>query len=88
MQASLSPGLINADQENRGKGQGCKIFNLGGGLGGNDDKLMSFKRSFSHKTKPFYVYCKINNPEAYNEICKEREIDPNIDYFPAYRGNR
>jgi len=68
------------------KTEGYKIFNLGGGLGGPDDKLLSFKRSFSHKTKPFNVYCKINNQKAYNELCRQRGIDPESSgYFPAYR---
>ena len=68
------------------KEKGYKIFNLGGGLGGSDDKLLSFKRSFSRKTKPFNVYCKINDLNRYNEVCRQSGIDPESSgYFPAYR---
>lgn len=60
------------------KEQGCKIFNLGGG---KDDSHMSFKRSFSHRTKPFYTYRKIHNKAVYDELSKG--IQPY--FFPAYR---
>ena len=67
------------------KAQGCKIFNLGGGLQAGD-KLESFKRSLSHLSKPFYTYRKVHNQEVYNELCRARGIDPKSEgYFPAYR---
>jgi len=68
------------------KTEGYKIFNLGGGLGGSNDRLFSFKRSFSHKTKPFSIYFKVNDQKRYNELCRQRGIDPESGgYFPAYR---
>ena len=67
------------------KAQGCKGFNLGGGLK-IGDKLESFKRSFTKLSKPFYTYRKIHNQEVYNDLCKVKGIDPKSDgYFPAYR---
>ena len=67
------------------KAQGCKIFNLGGGLQAGD-KLESFKRSFSHLSKPFHTYRKVHNQEIYDELCQARGIDPkSAGYFPAYR---
>ena len=84
---SLCPNNLILDTAIRwAKEEGYKIFNLGGGLGGSDDKLLSFKRSFSHKTKPFNVYCKVNNQEVYDNLCRQRGIDPESNgYFPAYR---
>ncbi len=67
------------------KAKGCKVFNLGGGVHGNDS-LASFKRSFTKTSKPFYTYRKIHNQEVYNQLCKAKGIDPNSDgFFPAYR---
>mgnify|MGYP001607389084 CR=1 FL=1 len=67
------------------KKQGCKIFNLGGGLT-EGDNLSSFKRSFSKTTMPFFTYRKIHNPEIYNQLCQAKGIYPTSEgYFPAYR---
>ena len=67
------------------KDRGAKIFNLGGGMSPND-KLESFKRSFSRASKPFYTYRKIHNQEIYNQLCEDRGVDPNSKgFFPAYR---
>lgn len=69
----------------RAKSQGCKIFNLGGGLKVGDS-LESFKKSFTKTSKPFYTYRKIHNVEVYNKLCEAKGIDPNTEgYFPAYR---
>ncbi len=65
------------------KAQGCKIFNLGGGLKAGDS-LESFKRSFSHDSKPFCTYRKIHNQAVYDELSKGIVTD----YFPAYRAER
>jgi len=67
------------------KSQGCKIFNLGGGLKAGDS-LESFKRSFSKLSVPFYTYRKIHDTEVYNKLCEVKGIDPESKgYFPAYR---
>jgi serine/alanine adding enzyme len=67
------------------KYQGCKIFNLGGGLKAGDS-LESFKRSFSKLLMPFYTYRKIHNTEVYNKLCEAKGINPDSKgYFPAYR---
>jgi hypothetical protein len=67
------------------KDQGCKIFNLGGGLKAGDS-LESFKKSFTKTSKPFFTYRKIHNVEVYNKLCQEKGIDPNSEgYFPNYR---
>ena len=67
------------------KAQGCKLFNLGGGLRAGDS-LESFKRSFTPFHKPFFTYRKIHNQKMYNELCEAKGIDPKSKgYFPAYR---
>lgn len=64
---------------------GCKIFNLGGGVHGNDS-LLSFKKSFSKLTKPFFTYRKVHDQEAYNWLCQRKGVQPTTDgYFPVYR---
>ena len=65
------------------KFQDCKIFNLGGGLK-TGDSLESFKRSFSHLSKPFYTYRHIHDKKVYDELSKGIETD----FFPAYRAER
>ncbi len=62
------------------KSQGCRYFNLGGGVL-PDDSLFHFKKSFSKTTLPFYVYQKIHIPEIYEELSQGKETN----YFPAYR---
>lgn len=67
------------------KSQGCKIFNLGGGLKAGDS-LESFKKSFTKTSKPFFTYRKIHNLEVYKELCQKKGVVPDLDgYFPAYR---
>lgn len=67
------------------KSKGAKIFNLGGGLGSNQDSLLHFKKLFSKDTKPFYVWNHIILPEIYNDLTKENRNKRSEDYFPAYR---
>ena len=62
-----------------------KYFNLGGGLGNNEDGLFRFKSSFSKDFKPFKVWKHISNTKAYNELVKEKGLDENIEFFPLYR---
>jgi hypothetical protein len=67
------------------KSQGCKIFNLGGGLK-DGDSLESFKKSFTKTSKPFYTYRKIHDQIVYDDLCKAKGIDPNSNgFFPSYR---
>ncbi len=62
-------------------GAGCRIFNFGGGLEPKDS-LLSFKRSFSRTTKPFFTYRKIHDMKAYLSLCGTADI---TGFFPAYR---
>ena len=64
---------------------GFGAFHLGGGVGGREDSLFTFKRCFSPDD---LVECQIgksvHDVEAYRRLTGRREIDLD-DYFPAYR---
>ncbi|MEC3908017.1 NeuD/PglB/VioB family sugar acetyltransferase [Tamlana sp. 2201CG12-4] len=60
------------------------FFNLGGGLGNEEDELFRFKSSFSKDFKSFKVWKYITNYDVYNELSinvKQEEVD----FFPLYR---
>lgn len=62
---------------------GMKTFHLGGGLGGKQDNLYNFKKSFSKLDDcSFKVGKLVFNKELYEELIDG--ID-NGDYFPLYR---
>lgn len=62
--------------------QGYKIFNLGGGLGSEQDSLFEFKASFSKDFRTFNVWKHVVNQEVYNELSKDKD---ETCYFPKYR---
>ncbi len=59
-----------------------KTLVLGGGVGGNEDSLLNFKKGFSKKTAKFYLTKKIINDEVYNKLS---EGSPESSFFPRYR---
>ncbi|SNR66889.1 FemAB family protein [Maribacter sedimenticola] len=61
--------------------EGYQIFNLGGGLGGQEDSLFNFKASFSKDHRDFRLWKYIVNNTAYSELSKDKEGD----FFPLYR---
>jgi hypothetical protein len=64
-----------------------RLINLGGaaGVGATaDDGLARFKAGFSNRTQPAYLIGSILNPEAYQNLCAERNTPTSV-YFPAYR---
>ena len=67
--------------------EGFKNFNLGGGLGANEnDSLFRFKSTFSDEYHPFFVWKLITNKKAYEKICIRNKIsDNNSTFFPLYR---
>ncbi|WP_298499400.1 peptidoglycan bridge formation glycyltransferase FemA/FemB family protein [uncultured Algibacter sp.] len=67
--------------------EGYKNFNLGGGLGANEnDSLFRFKSSFSDEYHPFFVWKLITNLKAYKEICRKNKINyKSSSFFPLYR---
>jgi len=73
---------LMASQEN------YTYFNLGGGLGNEDDDLFRFKSSFSKSFKPFEVWKYIVNSEVYDSLVNEHKAQDNDpDFFPLYRFN-
>ncbi|WP_412560477.1 GNAT family N-acetyltransferase [Winogradskyella sp. MIT101101] len=71
--------------------EGYKYFNLGGGLGSNEDSLFRFKSCFSKDFKEFKIWKYIVNENVYKELVSQKlgnDHAPDIleaDYFPAYR---
>ncbi|MCK9471966.1 MAG: GNAT family N-acetyltransferase [Bacilli bacterium] len=69
---------------------GFQTLHLGGGLGGKEDSLFSFKKAFNReKVNKYYIGKKIFNNEAYRELTEirkpESNFDPNSNFFPIYR---
>lgn len=73
--------------------RGARIFHLGGGVGGKQDLLFSFKAGFSEYHHQFNLWKWVVDQEKYNEICakkrewnKAHQLSP-IDegFFPKYR---
>ena len=70
-----------------GTKEGYTFFNLGGGLGNEEDELFKFKSSFSKDFKTFKVWKFISNKEIYDKLTEQKNLkqDVNIDFFPLYR---
>lgn len=70
-----------------GKDNGVKLIHAGGGRTNSlDDSLFKFKKKFGQHTGfRFYTGKKIWNAEIYEELCKQSGINPNEQFFPAYR---
>lgn len=60
---------------------GYKIFNLGGGLGGQEDSLFNFKASFSKDHRDFRLWRYIVDQKVYDTLSKDKEGS----FFPLYR---
>jgi len=67
--------------------QNFKYFNLGGGLGSQEDSLFEFKSSFSKDFRAFEIWKCIVNQELYDELSSNNNSAINNDYFPLYRAN-
>lgn len=71
-----------------GTEEGYTYFNLGGGLGSQDDSLLRFKSSFSKDFKDFKIWKLICNQEMYDELVTANEDaskNMDSDFFPLYR---
>ncbi|WP_445384789.1 GNAT family N-acetyltransferase [Robiginitalea sp. IMCC44478] len=83
----LSPAKLLIDEMWRvSKKEGYKYFNLGGGLGAQQDSLFRFKSLFSNHYKPFYVWKYIVDEDAYNDLVNKNSKVESTDFFPLYRG--
>ncbi|MFI1743918.1 peptidoglycan bridge formation glycyltransferase FemA/FemB family protein [Thalassobellus sediminis] len=78
--------LLIDEMRIRATKEGFKFFNLGGGLGGNDnDSLFNFKSSFSKDFKDFNLWKLVTNQKVYNELIIKKDVKINSNYFPLYR---
>jgi hypothetical protein len=70
-----------------GKENGYEMIHHGGGrTSAIDDPLYLFKEQFAKNTKlEFWIGKKVWNKNIYNKLCEKKEVDKNIDFFPAYR---
>ncbi len=69
-----------------GRNMGLQYFHLGGGVGGKEDSLFSFKASFSNLFLEDYIWCYIANEEAYQLLVDQKKNqDHNQTFFPLYR---
>ncbi len=84
---NISPIRLLIDEMRlKGTKEGYKYFNLGGGLGNQEDELFRFKASFSKDFKPFKTWKHIANENVYKELIKKNEVgDLESNFFPLYR---
>lgn len=74
-------------------GSGCRVFHLGGGVGGRSDTLFEFKKGFSDIRHSFHVWKWIVNEELFDGVCGNHGIKIDTGnrirgyegFFPAYR---
>ncbi|MDJ0897401.1 MAG: GNAT family N-acetyltransferase [Xenococcus sp. MO_188.B8] len=77
------------------KERGNKFLHLGGGVGGNKDKLFTFKSGFSRQRHKFFTMRLIIDESKYQHLVKNQAQTKNIsisqlkesNFFPAYRFN-
>jgi serine/alanine adding enzyme len=63
--------------------RGYSVFNLGGGVGGEDDTLLKFKARFDPGgILPSFIGKQVNDPVAYRELSGSGSDE---SFFPAYR---
>lgn len=84
---NISPVRLLIDEMRlKGTQEGYKYFNLGGGLGNQEDELFKFKSSFSKDFKPFKIWKLVANNEVYNKLIQNNGIDASeTSFFPLYR---
>ncbi len=88
---ALSPSKLLIDFAWRwAQEQACRLFHLGGGVGGAEDSLFRFKAGFSSKWDPFYSFRMILDTDrnrtlelaaGYEKVCD----DDKLLFFPRYR---
>lgn len=81
----LSPiKLVLDEARSRYASAGCRWLHVGGGVGGKDDALLKFKRSFSAQMRDFRVWKRVVDAERYRALVKASGLGEN-PRFPAYR---
>ena len=77
------------------KERGNKYLHIGGGVGGNKDKLFTFKSGFSKQRHQFFTMRLILDEAKYDRLVSQKAQAKNItvtqlkesNFFPAYRAN-
>ena len=77
------------------KERGNKFLHIGGGVGGNKDKLFTFKSGFSKQRHQFFTMRLIIDETKYDRLVRNKAQTKNIsvaqlkesNFFPAYRFN-
>ncbi len=71
------------------RARGDTVFHLGGGKGGRNDSLFSYKAGFSPRRHPFHTWRVVTDPQAYERLVRARNpaADPadRTGTFPPYR---
>ena len=71
------------------KARGDRVFHLGGGKGGSNDSLFSYKAGFSPCRHPFHTWRVVAAPGPYRELVAARRPSADPDdltaTFPPYR---
>jgi hypothetical protein len=71
------------------KSRGDTVFHLGGGKGGSNDSLFSYKAGFSPSRHPFHTWRVVADPDAYRLLVAGRRPGADPDdlsaTFPPYR---
>lgn len=72
-----------------GKENGYEMIHHGGGRTNSpEDGLYKFKKGFAKNTEfDFYIGKRIWNIDIYNKLCRMKNIEGAIEYFPLYRAN-
>jgi sugar O-acyltransferase (sialic acid O-acetyltransferase NeuD family) len=70
--------------------RGEKQLFLGGGVGGREDSLFTYKSGFARGRADFYSFRTVLNPIKYQQLIERwrqagGQIIPNDDFFPLYR---
>ena len=84
--------LLIDEMRIRGTQENYSYFNLGGGVGAQEDSLFYFKSGFSKHTLPFKVWKYIVNRNVYEDLVIQRKdiqyCEKTVQYFPRYRANK
>ncbi|AGZ40626.1 GNAT family N-acetyltransferase [Actinoplanes friuliensis] len=71
------------------KARGDTVFHLGGGKGGSNDSLFSYKAGFSPSRHAFHTWRVVTDPEAYRALVTQLKPGADPDdlsgTFPSYR---
>ena len=69
--------------------RGVTVFHLGGGKGGSDDSLFTYKAGFAPGRHPFHTWRVVADPAAYRSLVAGRrpgaDPDDRSGTFPPYR---